>query len=50
MWEKLLLSVVATFCIYLFLNLGNSSTSSQFLGRNLTNASHFIFNIPLLSR
>ena len=50
MGERLILAVVATFCIYLFLHLGNSSTKPQFLGQKLTNASHFIFNIPLLSR
>ena len=50
LWERLVLAVVATFCIYLFLNLGNNSKQPSFIGQSLTEGSHFIFNIPFFSR
>ena len=50
MWERLILAGIATFCIYLFLHLGNNSKQPSFIGQSFTQAPHFIFNIPLFSR
>ena len=50
MLERLLLAGVATFCMYLFLHIGNSYTQPSFYGQRLTQAPHFIFNLPLFSR
>ena len=49
-WERLILAAVATFCFYLFLQLGDNTPQSNLFGRNLTKAPNFIFNIPILSR
>lgn len=48
MLERLLLAGVATFCIYLFLHIGNST--QPIYGQNLTKTPHLIFNIPFFSR
>lgn len=50
MLERLLLAGVATFCIYLFLPIGNNSTQPSFYGQSLTKAPHLIFNLHLFSR
>lgn len=50
MWERLILAGIATFCIYLFLHLGNNSKQPGFIGQSFTHTPHFIFNIPLFSR
>jgi hypothetical protein len=50
MWERLVLAGIATFCIYLFLHLGNNSTQPKLIGQSLIKPPHFIFNLPLLSR
>jgi hypothetical protein len=50
MWERLILAGIVTFCIYVFLHLGNSSTQPKLIGQSLIKPPHFIFNLPLLSR
>ena len=50
MWERLILAGVATFCIYLFLNLGNKPTQPNFIGQNLIKTPPIIFNLPLFYR
>lgn len=50
MLERLFIAGVATFCIYLFLNIGNNSTQPSFFGQSLSKAPHLIFNLPMFSR
>ena len=50
MWERLVLAGVATFCIYLFLNLSSKPTQPNVVGQNLISTPHVIFNLPLFSR
>jgi len=50
MWERIILAGIATFCIYLFLNLGNNSSQTGFLRQNLLETTHLALDIPLSSR
>lgn len=50
MWERIILAGIATFCLYLFLNLGSNSTQTGFLRQSLLKTTHLILEIPLSPR
>lgn len=47
MLERIILAAIATFCIYLFLQLGTKQSQPAFFGESLTRAPDFIHNFPL---
>ncbi len=49
MWERIILAGIATFCIYLFLNVGNNSKQTGFLKQSFLRTTHLVLEIPLSS-
>jgi hypothetical protein len=50
MIERFLLAAIATFCFYLFFQLGSNTEKPGFLGNGLTQMPNFAYSTPLISR
>lgn len=50
MLERIVLAAIVTFCVYLFINLGEKSSQPAFVGGRLTRTTDLLNSIPLLSK
>lgn len=49
MLERLLLAVIATFCFYLFCQVGSTSSPSRFFGENLVETPKLLLKTLVIS-
>jgi uncharacterized membrane protein YjjB (DUF3815 family) len=50
MIERFLLAAIATFCFYLFFQLGNNTTKPALLGNGLTQVPNFAYSTPIIPK